>query len=78
MNDIVFRSVIVAMFTIILAMAGYIMTSLGRSTENGFMAVNTHLDATDHRLDRTLDRLNDIDRRLAQAEARISDLQMRR
>jgi hypothetical protein len=77
-NDGIFKAIIVGMFTIIIAMVGYTVTYMNKSTDADIASVNSRVDEGDHRIDRTLDRVNDIDRRLAAAEARILDLQMRR
>lgn len=78
MTDNIFKAIIVGMFTIIVAMIGYTVSYMNKSTDASFTAVNARLDGLDHRMDRSLDRLNGIDQRLAAGEARISDLQMRR
>lgn len=78
MNDGIFKAIIVGMFTLIIGMVGYTVTYMNKSTDADIASANSRIDENIHRVDRTLDRLNDIDRRLAAAEARILDLQMRR
>jgi hypothetical protein len=77
-GTLIYRGIIIALFTVSVGMAGYIVTQFGKTNDAGIMAVNARLDESIHRLDRTLDRLNDIDRRLATSEARIMDLQGKR
>jgi K+/H+ antiporter YhaU regulatory subunit KhtT len=77
MNDAIFRGTIIGMFAIILGMAGYIVTNINKSSDASIMALQSQLDDSVHRMDRMLDRVNDIDQRLAASEARIIDLQMR-
>ena len=77
-SNVIFRSIVVAMFTIILAMAGYIVANINKSTDTSIMSLQGQMDSNVHRLDRTIDRVNDMDQRLAASEARIVDLQMRR
>lgn len=78
MNDGIFKAIIVGMFSIIVAMVGYTVTYMNKTTDTSFDAVNARLDGLDHRMDRTLDRVNLIDNRLAAGEARIMDLQLKR
>jgi hypothetical protein len=57
-------AVITGMFTIILGMTAYIMTTLGNTTDT----ITMRIEGEAHRIDRVADRENDIDRRLAVVE----------
>lgn len=61
-QTIMFRGIIVAMFTILLAMTGYIVQN-----------INGAVDAANHRTDMLVYRINEIDRRLTTVEVKVMD-----
>jgi hypothetical protein len=71
-SNIIFRAIIIAMFTIIIAMTGYIVTQFNRGTED----LKSSIGMVNDRISRTNERMNELDRRLAVAEDRIQDLRM--
>lgn len=74
MNNTYLKAIIGGMFTLLLAMLGYLVTQNSSNTEHNDDAVMQRINVEAERISRTNERANDLDRRLAVVESRVDDL----